>query len=190
MLSDANTPSSPSEVLTVDRLRELLNYDPDTGVFTWRVARKKCSVGAIAGCLSGGYIAVMVEGRYYRCHRLAWCHFYGVWPEREIDHINLVKSDNRISNLREVSSSQNKQNKPKQANNTSGFKGVSWHKRDSRWQAKIMLNGKLHFLGMFDIPEDASAAYEDAALKLHTNRPTFKRQPPLTAGRARLEGKP
>ena len=174
--------SAPSNALTADRLRELLNYDPETGVFTWRVGRKKCRVGAIAGCLSNGYIAVMLEGRYYRCHRLAWLHFYGVWPSREIDHANRVRSDNRIANLREVSSSQNKQNTPRQKNNTSGFRGVSWHKRDSRWQAKIALHGKRRFLGLFDSPEEASAAYEAAAAELHTHRPT--------ASRARLKSKP
>lgn len=159
--------SAPSNALTADRLRELLNYDPETGVFTWRVSRKKCRVGAIAGCLSNGYIAVMLEGRYYRCHRLAWLHFYGVWPSREIDHANRVRSDNRIANLREVSSSQNKQNTPRQKNNTSGFRGVGWHKRIKRFQAQIWVRGKITHLGYFDDPEQGDQAYLCAKRRLH-----------------------
>lgn len=155
------------------RLRELLDYDATTGVFKWRIGRRRVArAGSVAGTQdSDGYIKIRISGRAYKAHRLAWFYVNGVWPTLELDHINQVKTDNRISNLREVSRSENNQNKLTQRTNSSGYRGVSRHKRGDQWQARIKLNGKERYLGIFDTPEQASAAYEAAAAELHSHRP-------------------
>lgn len=157
--------------LTAERVRELLHYDPETGVFTWRVSgRGPAKVGSIAGTIhtSKGYRNIWVGGNY-KAHRLAWLYVHGVWPEGQIDHINHIKDDNRIANLREVTNGQNMQNRPHQRNSPSGFKGVLGRTRSGRWPAKIAANGKQYWLGMFDSPEQAYAAYCEAAARLHTH---------------------
>lgn len=93
------------------------------------------------------------------------------WPTISIDHINQVRDDNRIQNLREVSRSENQQNRGMSKNNNSGFKGISWHKKSNKWQAQIHFQGKRQHLGLFHTPEEASAAYQAAAEKFHTHRP-------------------
>ncbi|MCI0598744.1 MAG: HNH endonuclease [Beijerinckiaceae bacterium] len=154
-------------MITTERLREVLAYDPDTGVFTWRVARGRQSAGPEAGSLDGrGYRQIRIDGRRYQAHRLAWLYMAGAWPKDEIDHVNMDCADNRFENLREATRSQNQANIRAQSNNTSGFKGVCWHKRDRRWEAKIMVCGRKKHLGYFDTPKAAHAAYV-AAAKLH-----------------------
>jgi hypothetical protein len=124
-------------------------------------------VGDVAGSLDGeGYLLIMVQSRLYRAHRLAWLYVYGTWPEGQLDHINRNRSDNRISNLREVTNKQNHQNRSKPSNNTSGHPGVSWHKRDSKWLSSIRHNYKKTHLGYFTNIEDAIAARK-AAEKLY-----------------------
>ena len=152
-------PVEPS-ALTAEQLRSVLDYDQETGIFTWKVRTSpKVKAGDVTGCPGGdGYLLIGVQSRLYRAHRLAWLHTYGVWPEDQLDHINRNRSDNRISNLREVTTKQNGQNRSKQSNNTSGHPGISWHKRDSKWGAHIRHNQKLIHLGYFtDIEEAVSA---------------------------------
>ena len=160
-------------LLTARRLHELLNYDPDTGIFTWRVKR---SGTARAGCVAGsknniGYLVISIDNKPYKAHRLAWLWMHAEWPSKAIDHINQVKSDNRLCNLREASISENSQNRPMFRNNTSGFRGVHWHKQARRWRAYIRVNGKQYSIGCFATAEEAFAAYKNAASRLHTHNP-------------------
>ena len=154
--------------LTHQRLTELLDYCAETGVFRWRQHRRKCPPGTIAGSKGAyGYNFVRVDYRRYAAHRLAWFWVHGVWPNGEIDHINHVRDDNRLENLRLANSSQNKHNALKKASSTSGYKGVHFHKTRQKWQARIRKDYTRHFLGWFDTPEEAAQAYDEAALRLH-----------------------
>lgn len=141
------------------RLRELLNYDPATGVFTRRLGVRGFAAGSTVGSPhSAGYIYCSVAG--YRCfaHRLAWCYMYGDWPEGELDHINGVRNDNRIDNLRLATRSENMLNRHRpRKGNKSGYIGVSSHK--DRWRADLTVDGAQQYLGLFDTPEEAHAAY-------------------------------
>ena len=156
--------------LTADRLRQLLSYDASTGIFTRRISQtNRVKVGDIAGSPNQkGYINIMVDGRLYPSHRLAWLYVHGEWPRAQIDHINGTKTDNRIANLREATNSQNMQNmRTARSDNTSGLLGVRWHKRDKRWHARIMVDGKARHLGSFGSSDDAQAAYLAAKRQLH-----------------------
>ena len=109
---------------------------------------------------------IRLQSRLHKAHRLAWFYVYGSWPNDQIDHINRNKTDNRIANLREVTNKQNQQNASKRSDNTSGHPGVSWYKRDSKWQARIKHNQKDTHLGYFENLEEAIAARK-AAEKLY-----------------------
>ena len=156
--------------LTAQRLRELLHYTPDTGIFTWRRTGKGINLDRSAGCLDGrGYLAIMIDGGMFRGHRLAWLYANGAWPIAEIDHINGTRSDNRIANLREATTGQNRQNQ-RQAmghNNSSRLLGTSWNPVRGKWQASIRFDGRAHFLGRFETVELAHAAYLIAKRKHH-----------------------
>jgi hypothetical protein len=150
--------------LTAERLRESLKFDRETGVFTRRMVRGGYKVDDVAGSNNGrGYSIIMVDGRNYPAHRLAWLHVTGEWPIGDLDHINGDTADNRFSNLREATESQNLANARMPANNTSGFKGVSWHKHTRKWVASIGLNGKVKSLGYFATRERAFIEYIFAA---------------------------
>ena len=152
-----------SKVLpTQIELKELFNYCPDSGVFT---RLKSVSINTKNGDIAGninmqGYRRISINRINYLSHRLAWLYTHGAWPESMIDHINGIKDDNRISNLREATRSQNYMNVSMQKNNTSGYKGVSFDKRHGKWQAVCGLNGKIKHIGYFDTAELASLAYE------------------------------
>ena len=154
--------------LTAEYLRSVLHYDPETGIFTWRVSTSnRVKVGGITGCQNGlGYLHIQLQSRLYQAHRLAWLYMYGEWPEDQIDHINRIRTDNRIANLREVSHKQNGQNRSKRSDNKSGHPGVCWHKRDSKWVARIRHNYKHIHLGYFATLEEALSARK-AAEKLY-----------------------
>lgn len=153
--------------LTAERLRERLHYDPATGFFTWRSRGKIGShiiVGARAGCVAeGGYRQINIDGRAYHENRLAWFYMTDGWPKNQVDHINLDTGDNRWANLRAATQSQNRANTRVQINNTSGRKGVFWHKKAHKWRAMIRVDKKLRSLGLFFTPEDAYVAYLAAA---------------------------
>jgi hypothetical protein len=154
--------------ITASELRDLLFYDCETGVFTWNKARGPLKVGKLAGSRDAyGYWTIGIKGSYYKAHRLAWLYHYGEWPEKDLDHINGIPDDNRICNLRKASRSENCRNQSKRVNNTSGYKGVSWCKRDKKWSVQISNNGKRIRLGYFDSVIDAAEAYENAARELH-----------------------
>lgn len=155
--------------LTSERLRTLLRYDALTGAFTWAQDRtNRCKAGQPAGWSDkGGYLHIRVDGKLYLAHRLAWLYVYGKWPTSILDHRNRFPSDNRISNLRLATHSQNHGNTPPRADNTSGVKGVSWCKRRSKWQAGIRRNGKRVGLGYFTNIEDAAKAYRAASIEIY-----------------------
>jgi len=149
------------------QLKELLHYDPETGIFTWRVSRGSAKVGKQAGYLNAhGYIVIRVFDRILRASRLAYLYMTGEWPKELIDHANMVRNDNRWLNLRPATRGQNKFNEGMQSNNKSGYKGVSWHKVTKKWRVQGQLNKKNHHLGLFDTPELAAAA-RDAFAKEH-----------------------
>jgi HNH endonuclease len=155
-------------MLTAERMRELLDYDVETGVFVWKVDRSRTKCGAVAGVLNDkGYRLIGVDDHVYLAHRLAWLHVYGCWPPVEIDHINGFRSDNRLSNLREATRSENRINAKRKNTNTSGFKGV-WRPAGRRkWYANIQIKNSRVYLGSFNTREEAYAAYCVAAAELH-----------------------
>lgn len=149
--------TSRTVALTHARLQELLHYDPETGVFTWKVNRgRNARVGDIAGQLrSDGYIRIKVMGRQYLAHRLAWFYIFNNWPTDQLDHKNRIRSNNWINNLREGSNSNNQMNKGIRSNNKSGYVGVSWHKPTSKWRSQIKFGDKQIHLGCFSSLEEA-----------------------------------
>lgn len=151
--------------LTARRLRELLLYDPRTGHFAWRECPTHPEkIGQQAGWREPkGYWRVCIEGRNYQAHRLAWLWMTGKWPAAQVDHRDLDKANNRWSNLRLATNGQNQANTPKRRRNTSGIKGVYWHKRRGKWQAAIMVSGRLKSLGYRNTKEEAAALYAAAA---------------------------
>lgn len=143
-----------------DELRQIVSYDPATGVFVW------VKGGAVAGRKStGGYIQISISGRKYWAHRLAWFYVHGEWPSGLVDHVNMDTGDNRIDNLRLASKSENARNSSKHKDNTTGFKGVARFR--DKFQAGIGVDGKRIYLGVFDTAEQAHAAYCQAAKKYH-----------------------
>lgn len=158
----------PRPELTAEYLRSVLHYDQETGIFTRKVSTSNSvKAGDVAGCPGGdGYLQITVCSRKYQAHRLAWLYIHGSWPKDQLDHVNRVRTDNRISNLREVTNKQNMQNAGKRSDNTSGHPGVSWHKQRSKWRAQIEHNQKRIHLGYFTDIEDAIAARK-AAEKLY-----------------------
>lgn len=154
--------------LTAERLRELLHYDQNTGVFTRLLKTSPTSnVGDIAGYRAkDGYHAIWLCGRTYYAHRLAWLHVHGVWPAADIDHINGKRSDNRFTNLRDVPRSINCQNqRSPHRRSASGVLGVS--RNNKRWMATIEVAGVVMYLGTYDTIESAHAAYVSAKRVLH-----------------------
>lgn len=156
-------------MLTQEKLKRLLSYDPETGVFVRLVSlNSKTRVGDIAGSIHKykGYQIVTVDGAKYFGHRLAWLYMMGEWPQ-EIDHINQVKHDNRFINLRLATRSENSLYRPLRKDSSSGVKGVSWHSRVKKWTAQITYKGKNRHLGYFDTKEDAKEFVDLARDMLH-----------------------
>lgn len=151
--------------LTQERLKQLLIYNPETGEFRNRIMRApNAARDSVAGGIRiGGYERISIWGRRYYSHRLAWLYVYGQWPVGEIDHINGIRNDNRICNLRVASRAQNLQNQKIRDVNKSGYKGVSWSKARKRWVAAIQVNRRKITLGRFRCIEEARLAYEAAA---------------------------
>lgn len=148
------------------RLRELLHYDPITGLFYWRQARSNRPAGAVAGTISDGYIQIQVDGRLTRAHRLAWLYMTGKWPAEHIDHWDGDGTNNRFKNLRPASQQLNNENIRK-ARRRKHALPLGVVKNRKRWSAAITVNRKRVHLGTFDSPELAHAAYVTAKRKLH-----------------------
>ena len=137
--------------LTQKKLKQILNYDPLTGVFIWIVTLcNRAIAGSVAGCLKkSGYTQIKISGKTYSAHRLAWLYVYGYFPEHEIDHIDRNKSNNKINNLRHAARQCNARNIGLRKDNSSGIKGVCWHKQRDKWRAEIRVNNKNRHLGYF-----------------------------------------
>lgn len=156
------------DLISVDELRRLLDYDPDTGIFRWKVSMHGSrGKGGIAGCKRKQYWAIAIYKRAYCAHRLAWLYIHGRWPTCLIDHINMDGMDNRLVNLREATHSQNHANATKNVRNTSGFKGVILRSDGKAWCARICKYGKRIHLGRFATKEEAWAAYAAASVSLN-----------------------
>lgn len=144
-------------------LKKILSYDEKTGVFTWIIKRQNVVVGRVAGHKDSlGYERITISGKIYLAHRLAWLYVHGHMPEKEIDHINRIRNDNRIANLREATSQLNSLNTGMYKNNTSGSKGVYFNKRAKKWQAQILIDGKREHLGLYDDVKRADIAFRIA----------------------------
>ena len=163
-----------------EELQEIIYYCKDTGIFSWlersELTHSKYmsrdsshtvkhatklwnsrNAKKIIGSKTHGYLEVRIKNKVYRLHSLAWLYCYGFIPD-QLDHINGIRDDNRIENLRDVSQSINNKNTAKRKNNTSGFTGVYYFKRLSKWAAKIVSDGKQIHIGCFDTPEEANEA--------------------------------
>lgn len=145
-------------------LRDLVLYNPDTGLLTRKVSSGRAKAGNPAGSLTtDGYIELWIGGVKYRAHRVAWFLMTGEWPER-IDHINQNKADNRWSNLRIATNQQNMVNTGLQSNNTSGFRGVSFHKGAGKWMAYVKVGGRRQYLGLHGTPDVAATVAAGARI--------------------------
>lgn len=156
--------------LTADQVRDLLDYDPATGNLAWRKTGKGRRLDRIAGSPDRhGYLQTRVNGRMYFNHRLAWLHVHGTWPQYVIDHINGNPADNRIENLRDVPRKTNQENQRKAAasNKTTGLLGASLHRKTGKFVAAIQTDRTKHYLGLYETPEQAHAAYVTAKHQLH-----------------------
>lgn len=154
-------------MITVERLKEVLEYDPSTGDFRWRqTLGRRAKAGNVAGCRSAskGYAEIQIDGKLYKRHRLAYLYVHGYLPS-EIDHVSRERGDDRIDNLRPATRSQNRANSSLHSNNTSGAKGVTWHSKQRKWNATISVNRKRIHLGCFDDIGLAADAYRAAAIK-------------------------
>lgn len=156
--------------LTIPLLRELLDYDPDTGIFRWAVNRSNVKAGTVTGCkANNGYTIIRICGRAMLAHRLAWMHFYQEMPPDLIDHIDGDRANNRIKNLRSATKVVNGQNRRNaQANNkSSGLLGVSFIRHMKKFTAYIDVGGNRTYLGWFEDKHEAHAAYLKAKRELH-----------------------
>jgi citrate synthase len=154
-------------MITQKRLMELLHYNFETGVFTWRVAHNnRCPIGSEAGWWLKGYRILTIDCERISAHRAAWLYVHGKLPHGDLDHKDGNKANNRIANLRIATMSQNLANASRRSDNKSGFKGVHWHDQRKKWTAQITKNGKTLSLGLFATPEEASAVYQARATEL------------------------
>ena len=154
-------------MITQERLKERLNYDPDTGVFTWAVRGKGIKeIGCRAGTFdASGYIVIMIDAKQYKSHRLAWLYIHGEFPPDQIDHINRIKDDNRIKNLRCVTQKGNSRNSPLRKDNNSGVTGVTWNKKRGKWEMQIRDNNGKDIRCCFEDFNDAITARKQAEVK-------------------------
>lgn len=152
--------------LTAQRLREILHYDPETGVFTWRIKRGGKMPGAVAGCKAVGKVIISIDDTLWRAHRLAWLYMTGNLPTNNIDHIDGNPHNNIFSNLRDVTQLVNAQNiRRPSKNNSIGVLGVLKH--GPSWRASLLANGVLHRVGGFKTKEEAAVAYLELKRKFH-----------------------
>ena len=156
-------------MITQAKLKELLHYHPESGDFVRLTSTGGGGrVGHQSGSLdTGGYRQIGVGGKHYLAHRLAWMYEHGEFPPEEIDHINGVRDDNRLQNLRLATCSENMRNYPKPLTNTSGFKGVCWDKYSRKWRVQVKVNKKKLHIGMFAEMSEARSAYRAAANKYY-----------------------
>jgi hypothetical protein len=155
-------------MLAIDELRNLLSYDPISGILTWKVRKAiRSPIGMVAGSNNGkGYLKVSIGNKKYFVHRIAWALHYGVPPDVEIDHINGIGTDNRIDNLRLATRSENMRNTFIRKDNKSGYKGVKFIS-GYKWRAQAQVNGKKVTIGYYETAELARNAYLDFIARNH-----------------------
>lgn len=160
-------------MVDITAAKELLAYDPESGLFTWKVGRGGgVKPGTTAGSLdSKGYVQIKVNGRLVLAHRLAWAFTRGDWPAGHLDHIDRNPKNNAIANLRQCSHAENHQNVGLRVDSSSGVTGVSFIKKSSKWLAYVCVNQKRHRLGQFDTFDEAVRARIAAKAKLHQFHP-------------------
>lgn len=171
-----------------DELRQLLAYDPETGKLFWkergpewfrdtdcRTAQHACKnwnaryAGreAFTSVDAHGYLIGAIQDVKYKAHRVIWAMVHGAWPDGDVDHVNSDRGDNREVNLRQADRSQNMRNRGATRRNSTGLKGVCWDGEKKKWLAQIKLDGRNKYLGRYDTPEEAHAAYVKAATREH-----------------------
>lgn len=182
----------PKSLPSPELLRKLLRYEPDTGKLFWRerereffetdvahlVWNKKYKDKSAGGLAGNGYLSISIFGQQHLVHRVVYAIYHSNWPIRQIDHINGDRADNRIENLRDVTSSENGKNMKRHSKNTSGITGVYWHKRDKKWQAHIMHERKFIHLGYFDTIDCAIAARKSAEIEYGFHKNHGRRSQP------------
>lgn len=154
-------------MISASYLRSILHYDSDDGLWTWLVNKDSLAkIGDIAGCLRpDGYVQIGIDGRKYMAHQLAFFYMTGRWAKR-VDHKDRDPANNKWSNLREATQTQNRANSIGKRDSESGIKGVCWYAPTNKWRAAIQRDGVRHHLGYFKSKQDAAAAYRKAANKL------------------------
>lgn len=160
-------------MISQDELFEWLSYNPETGLFVWKKRpSNRVKIGDVAGSkMTIGYTSISIKNQSFTAHRLAWYYMTGDIPDMEIDHINMIKDDNRWVNLRIATKKQNTENRVIINSNTSGHTGVYWVGRYEKWSAKIVHNGKQIHLGYFHDKIDAAKARAKAEKELFTHAP-------------------
>jgi hypothetical protein len=155
-------------MVTQERLKELLKYNKDNGIFYWKNKRGRKKAGAVAGRRhTEGYIRITIDGKDYLAHRLALLYMNGEMPNGLVDHINRDRDDNRFANLRVVNPCENQYNRNSPINNSSGVVGASLCRQTSKWLARISVKSKRIHLGRFLEKEDAISAVKEARIKHH-----------------------
>lgn len=160
-------------MLTQKRLKQLLSYDPKTGLFTRISSPKKHRIGTIPGARNTqGHIQIRVDGPLYLAHRLVWLYVYGRFPKDQLDHINGNRTDNRLKNLREVNQKQNTENQKLHGRNISGYRGVAWSSSHGKWRADVTHHYAHYFVGLFSCPKEAGKAAKAKRDELFTHHLT------------------
>lgn len=161
--------AATNSTLTVERVHELLDYNPTTGILTWRGGgfRGHRQPGVAVGSMSSnGYLCFQIDRKKYTVHRFVWFWWYGEWPSVDIDHIDGNRTNNRIANLRTATRTVNCQNRRATSRNSTGLLGASLDRR-GKYVAQIASDGRTYNLGRYETAEEAHAAYLAAKRRLH-----------------------
>lgn len=164
--------SANQELVPISLLRRWYSYHPESGAVSRAPGSLRKSEKRIGHVTKNGYMTIRVTdidgtSRRFMAHRIAWALYYGKWPNIHIDHINGNRSDNRISNLRLATNSQNSMNCSRHSNSMTGIKGVTWDKQRKKWMARLNKGGRFINLGRFATSDEAKMAYDAAAADAH-----------------------